>query len=194
MATERGKIGRLPDALRGEVNAMIRDNRTAEDIIALLASKGVTDISPQNVSAWKKWGFAKWERRMQRLDEQSARRSWAREMVAQAKADGDDTMTLVSDAASLQAAETIQDVLDELDPSIISGMIAEDPRKFFDMVHALSSLRQRDQAGIKLQMEVETYRREMRRIADEAEKASEATGNDDLKRIAEEMNRVLGAG
>jgi hypothetical protein len=189
MATDRGKIGRLPANLRNAVNGMIRDNKPAEDIIAWLDARGVAGITPQNVSAWKAWGYQKWEARMQQLDEQSARREWARAMLQEARADGDDSASLTSDAASMQAADIIQTALDDFDPQLLRGLLAEKPDKFVEVVKALSSIRTRDQASVALQIKV----RDARRLTDEARKSAEASGNTDLAKLAAEMDRVLGA-
>ena len=90
MATPRGKIGRLPEALRAQVNGLLRDNKTAEEIIALLDAQGVAGVTPQNVSAWKKFGYQKWERLQDRVDLMRARRDMAKQMVEEAREDGDD--------------------------------------------------------------------------------------------------------
>jgi len=63
----RSKIGRLPWALRNEINHMIRDGRTGTDILARINSSPEwhavsdgADVNPQNLSDWRTTGYADW--------------------------------------------------------------------------------------------------------------------------------------
>jgi hypothetical protein len=66
----RSKIGRLPWALRNELNERIRDGATGSAILdwlndtpemtAVRASTGCSDISPQNLTDWRSTGYADW--------------------------------------------------------------------------------------------------------------------------------------
>ena len=65
--TPRGNVGRLPHEVREVVNKMIRDNATAEQIRAFLATRDITNVSPQNISSWKANGYEKWLRQQDRI-------------------------------------------------------------------------------------------------------------------------------
>lgn len=187
-ATPRGKIGRMSDALREQINRMLRDNRPADEIIAFCDANGFPGISPQNVSNWKAHGFAKWLRRQERLDGMSERREFAMELAQQAREGGIDGIGMASDAASAMMVDQIAEALEEFDPKDLKDLIKDKPAHFFDLVNALSKLRQRDQAGAALAAKL----REMQRLQNELEQAAKKGGGD-MVAIAEEMKRVLGA-
>lgn len=187
MATPRGKIGRLPETLRKQINGMLRDNKTAEEIIALLESKGLQGVTPSNISAWKKWGFEKWNRRMERLDDMACRREFARQLVTEAKDEGADSLTVASDAASALVVEQIAEALEEFDPTLLKGMLAEKPEKFMDLAHALATTRKGDQAAVLLQHRVD----QARALAKKARAEAEKNGNTDLKQLADAMDACL---
>ncbi len=178
MATPRGKIGRLPEALRAQINGMIRDHKTADEIIALLEAQGVSGVTPQNVSAWKKWGFERWNRRMERLDEMASRREFARQLVSEAKDEGGDGLTVASDAASAIVVEQIAEALEAFDPLQLNAMLAEKPEKFMDLAHALAATRKGDQASVLLRQKVEEYERQKKQLCAVIEEKGVATKED----------------
>lgn len=187
-ATPRGKIGRMSDALREQVNKMLRDNRPAEEIIAFCEANGFPGISPQNVSNWKANGFTKWLRQQALADNLRQRREWALQLAREAREDGVDGMSLASDAASALAIDQITEALEGFNGAELQGLMAEKPQHFFDLVGALSKIRLRDQAGQLVSAKLN----DMRRLAEEAAKAATGGGGD-MAKIAEEMKRVLGA-
>lgn len=176
MPTPRGKIGRLPDELRADVNAMIRDNRTGEDIIAFLASKGVEGVTPQNVSNWKRNGYEAWAARQDRLQDMRARLEFATELSKEC--DGQGGAQLASDAASRLAVDTIWAALEGFSPEQLQGLLAEKPDKFVDLVHALSSIRQRDQAAVVLRMKLDAFQSAADRLKETIEEKGQATAED----------------
>ncbi|MCX7010322.1 MAG: DUF3486 family protein [Kiritimatiellaeota bacterium] len=178
MATPRGKIGRLPEALRAQLNGKLRDNNTAEDIIAWLESNGITGITPQNISTWKKWGYEKWLKRMDRLEDMASRREFARQLVREANDEGRDALTVAGDAASAMAVETITDVLEDFDVAALRTMLAEKPEKFMDLIHALAAARKGDQSAVLLRQKVEEYERQRKQLSEVIEKNGVATKED----------------
>ncbi len=189
MATARGKIGRLPQEMRERLNLLIRDNKTAEEILAFLAENGIEGVTPQNISTWKRFGYEKWERNQVRIEQMAARRQMARDMIEAAKADGDASLSIASDAASALAVDALTEVLEDFDPEILKTAIAEKPDRILALMDTLNGIRKRDQDAVILRQKVEAARR----LAEQAATAANATGNRDLAAIAEEMGRVLGA-
>lgn len=187
-ATPRGKIGRMSDALRDQVNKLLRDNRPADEIIAFCDANGFPGISPQNVSNWKANGFQKWLRQQALADNLRQRREWALQLAREAREDGVDGMSLASDTAAALAIDQITEALEGFDGAELKDMMAEKPQHFFDLANALAKLRRGDQAGQLVQIKL----KEMSRLAEEAAKAA-AGGGGDMAKIAEEMKRVLGA-
>ena len=189
--TARGKIGRLPYALRARVNTLIRDNKPASDIIAMLAAEGVADdVTPQNVSAWKANGYRAWARQQERIERMQQKREMAGELVERVAQGGD--LSMVSNAASAIAVDHILEVLDEFDPEMLKGALAENPRAFMQLVDTLTQLRKTDQSMVKLRMEYDRHKEDMRVIARQAEKLARESGSADMAEIARQMESVLG--
>ncbi len=182
MATERGKIGRLSFDVREQINRMIRDNKTHDDILGYLAGKGITEVTPQNISAWKEFGYQKWLRQQERIDEMGNRVDFARSIVAKARESGEDPSAMVSDTASQLAVDTMLAVLEDFDPATLRGALAEKPEKFLDMVWALSAIRKGDQAGILLRQKVDEYQRKIKQLEAIVDEHGVAT-KDDLKSV-----------
>ena len=66
--TRVGKIARLPEDIREDVNHMLRHNRTYSKISEELAKLGYPGISPGNICNWKHGGFIDWYREQQQRD------------------------------------------------------------------------------------------------------------------------------
>jgi len=74
----RSKIGRLPFAVRNEINERLRDGQTGTDVLSWISkhpawravkrSLGCGDPSPQNLSDWRDTGYADWLRDQERTD------------------------------------------------------------------------------------------------------------------------------
>jgi hypothetical protein len=75
----RGKIARLPRAVRDELNIRLDDGQEADDILPWLnalpeVQKIITErfngvgVSPQNLSAWRQGGFQEWLLHRELLD------------------------------------------------------------------------------------------------------------------------------
>ena len=192
MSTGRGKIGRLTAEARAQVNRLIRDNRPAEDVIALCGKLGVKGVTPQNVSAWKAYGYQEWERRQHRLEEMASRREFAVDLAEKAGA-MEGGIDLASNAAAALAVDAIQAALEDFDVENLKGLLAEKPDKFVGLVESLSALRKGDQEFVKLKMAFETYRARVRAQAEQLEALADGKGaasKEDLKAIAKELYGV----
>jgi len=74
----KGKIGRMPVALRNEVNRRLHENESANKILAwlnaqpeailVLDSFGEEPVTPQNLSEWRNGGFRDWLARREKVD------------------------------------------------------------------------------------------------------------------------------
>ena len=177
-ATPRGKIGRLSHALREKVNGMLRDNATAEDIIAMLKADGVEGITPQNISNWKANGFQKWLNGQERIDKIRSNYDFALSLAKAEAEEGIDGLTVASDAASRVAISQIMTVLENFDISSLSQALGEKPAKFIELLHALSSIRQRDQAGVALRMKVQQWKDAADKLRDTIDANGVATKED----------------
>lgn len=173
--TPRGKIGRLTHDLRNAVNRMIRDNSTAESIQGFLESKGVQDVSSQNISAWKSNGYQKWLREQDRIERMQATVEYAQRLVSETGAKG---MTMASDAAARIAVDKLITVMDDFDPDALSQMLALKPERFPEVIQALAVLRKGDQAAVILQQKVDAYQRGLSDLIALAEEKGAATPDD----------------
>lgn len=176
--TPRGKIGRLTHALREQVNTMLRDNATAEAIITFLTEKGVPGITDQNVSNWKQNGFQKWLAMQDRIDGMRANYDFAQSLVAAEAAEGIDGLTVASDAASRVALSQIMTVLENFNVKDLADTLKEKPAKFIELIHALSSIRQRDQAGAVLKMKLDAFKSAADKLREKIDEAGVATAED----------------
>ena len=185
----RGKIGKLPVEQRNAINRMIRDNADYADIIAFARDEcNLDDLSPQNISSWKENGYQEWLRRQHRVELMQGRVKFAQEFVDRAREAGDDGLTTAGDAASMLATDAILETLEDFDSDALKEFLAEKPGKFMDLIFALQEIRGKDQSAVKLRMQVD----KARRLAAQAQADAKESGNVDLQRLAEEMDRVLG--
>jgi len=175
MATARGKIGRIPEGIRRQVNAMIRDNRTAEFIIAFLNGNNIPGVTPQNISAWKEHGYQVWLRRQEKIEDMRSRLEFATNVVREA---GKDDMTLASDTAARMAVDTILAVLENFDPSTLTSMLAEKPDKIVGLMCALNEFRKSDQAAVILRQKIEDYERKIKNLTDMVSEKGSASAAD----------------
>lgn len=177
-ATPRGKIGRLKHELREQVNTMLRDNAEAAEIIAHLEANGIHGITPQNISNWKANGYEKWLRNQDRIDGIRANIDFAQSLIASEKSEGIDGLTMASDAASRVALSQIMTVLENFDISSLTDALHEKPAKFIELIHAISSIRQRDQAGTALAMKVRQFEEAAKKLKDVIDENGVATAED----------------
>lgn len=193
MSTPRGKIGRLSALARGQINALLRDNRPASEIQAMAASYGVKNLTPQNVSAWKKAGYQEWLRRQERLEEMASRREFALDLARRAADEKDPDLLLASNAAAALAVDTIQAALEDFDATRLKELLAEKPAKFMQMIDSLAALRKGDQAFVRLRMEFEKFKEFVRQkaaVLEELAGSSKGATADDLRSIAKELYGV----
>lgn len=193
MSTARGKIGRMSAEDRGQVNRLIRDNRPAEEVIALCKRLGEPGVTPQNVSAWKANGYRDWERRQERIEEMAGRREFAVQLAAKAAEEGDSELNLASNAAAALGVDAIMNALEEFDPALLKNLLAEKPEKFMQVLDTLSGLRQGDQKFIQVKMAYDAYRAKVREQADRLAAladGSTAASPEDLKAISKELYGV----
>lgn len=117
--TRKGKIARLPLAIREDVNFRLLNNETASKILpwlnALPAVKELLEedfeglaVNDQNLSDWRKGGFQDWCRRRDRLEHTREMAAWSMKM---AKAGGGN---LTEGAAAVLSGRVLE-VLENLD-------------------------------------------------------------------------------
>jgi hypothetical protein len=114
-----GKIGRLPDTIREQLNQRLLDNHTSRDILAwfneLPAVKDIlaaqfrgSRITKQNLSHWRHLGFERWQRERQNISSAKERGKYAQEFTEAAGG-------RFAPAAAALAASKIFEYLEALD-------------------------------------------------------------------------------
>lgn len=143
MSTPRGKIGRLPEEIRNQVNGKIRDGQPASEILSWLNAlprvQKILDqqfngdpINDQNLTNWRQGGFADWLRR----DEKNDRLRLLAEHCRRAAESGGDVLQ----GSAAVAGGLLMEVIETLEPEVQKEMIAEKPEKLVPLMGALSSL------------------------------------------------------
>ena len=177
MATERGKIGRLTNELRDQVNALIRDNTPACDIITFLESKNVEGITPQNISTWKRFGYDKWVANQQRMQDMKARMEFAGELARECG--GADGLATAGDAAAQLAMNHITAALEAFTSDQMQQLLCDKPEKILGLIDTLSNMRAVD-------LKFAEYRRKVKAAVDQVVAVAEEKGSataDDIKSI-----------
>jgi len=117
--THTGKIGSLPEALRGELNLRLLNGELSPDVLPwlnalpevqalMLRRFDGTEITGNNLSAWKTNGYKQWASRRERIEHTRDMAKWSAEI---AKAGGGS----LSDGAAAILSGRIMEVLETLD-------------------------------------------------------------------------------
>ena len=151
----KGKVARLPIDLKIEVNKQLRDGITYGDIIQFLEGKGHTGFNDENISAWYKGGHQDWLKNQERIEQLTARRDAALELVRDLKQGGE---VHITEANELILASQINEALSDFDPAIIRELLAEKPEKFFQLAQAVTSQTNERTKREKLELDYKKYR------------------------------------
>ncbi len=126
-----GKIGRCPPQIRDEVNRRLLDGEPASKILPWLNSQeevlrildlyfGEEPVTPQNLSEWRKGGYAAWLKRRERVAE-------LKELSAYALKLGEAAGGSVTDGSAAilggRILEKIEKALAEGDDETITGLV-----------------------------------------------------------------------
>jgi len=136
----RGKIARLPNELREEVNRLIQANTTSAKIIEFLTQRGHPGINEVNISHWIKGdracssGYGDWLRQREHLLALNAHRDFARDLVHH----GDGSQ--IHEANRLLAAVQLSEVLIGFDVQKLKRVLTYRPLAFAMLVTALRRL------------------------------------------------------
>jgi len=118
--TRKGKIARLPKAIRDQVNVRLLNNETAGTILPWLNALPETQailkdyfngepISDQNLSAWRTGGFADWMERQEQLERTRAKAAHALDLVKAGGAHLTDGMAAIIAGDLLEEMENAED-------------------------------------------------------------------------------------
>lgn len=149
--TRRGKIARLPLALRDQVNQRLLNGETARQILpwlnalpevsALLAGEFDGDpINDANLSAWRNGGYQDWLKRRDRVERT---KELARYAGQQSKAKGES----IADGAAAIAAGKLLELLEAVDETTGQKLPTDE---LVSITSALAALRVSEQNDVRL--------------------------------------------
>ena len=152
----RSKIGRLPFAIRNELNERIRDGATGSDLLdwlnasreykAVMKAEKCGPLNAQNLTDWRNTGYADW---LKDQGEADRIRSIAEKSMSLLAASGSDPSTV---AARIAAASLIDLVARPDDPK----MLNEASRSIAALRNAELSAEKNQLANRKLAMDAES--------------------------------------
>ena len=177
--TRKSKIARLPNVIRQELNERLRDGGRLDDLSEWLNSlpkvKAIMEaqfegkaVSEQNISDWKKAGYADWLR-----DEEA--KSWLAELkggaeVLEKAVDGVEISKLFSARLAVEMTRLAQALLDK----------EAEPEKRWERACAvhkeISRMRRDDMWNVRTQVWQERWQQELKELG-EAEEAADRPGN-----------------
>jgi hypothetical protein len=193
----RGKIARLPLALREQVNTRLLNGQNARHILpwlnalpevqALLEAEfGGESVNDQNLSAWRRGGYQQWLQRQERVERT---RDLARVAAQHSRADGGN---IAAGAASIVAGKLLA-IMEDIDEAA-DGEKKVSPDTLVKFAAAIAAMRSGDQYDIKLAHEQRklTQKDEELRLA--REKFQRDTAETVLKYLADDRARSIEAG
>jgi hypothetical protein len=151
----KGKIARLPGAVREQVCKRLHDGQSARKILpwlnalpevqAVLAAEfeGVP-VSDQNLSAWRSTGYADYLRRVERVERTRELAKYAAEV---SRANG----ASIADGAASIASGKLLELLEAVDEA--TGDAKLDPEALVNISRALAALRGSEQKDVSLGLE-----------------------------------------
>ena len=117
----RGKIARLPKALREQLNLMLDEGATYREIIEWLDNNGHPGFNQNNLYHWRYGGYQDWREERERAEQAHALRQWASSIAAT-----EGTATLTRAIANFTAAR-MHGLLCTLDLPRLSEAIQSKP-------------------------------------------------------------------
>jgi hypothetical protein len=183
-----GKIGRLPWEIREEVNRRLRDGQPARKIIDWLHSLpevlrvldeyfGEEPINDQNVSVWRKTGYAKWMARQGAIDRTKELADFSMKVATAAGgslADGAAQILAGSVLEVLEGLESLRratgDIANEETPEQAKERLASMAGAIDSLVLAVARLRKGDQGAEALRLARDKVAQAEKALALEREK------------------------
>jgi hypothetical protein len=133
MKPSNGKIARLPNSIRDQINTMIRDSVPYKTIIETLGEP-VQHISERNFTNWKNHGYKQWLEQQEQFDLMHKATNLA---LAAAKSNE----TMVVHQASLHLVATqLKQALTDLNTKSIRDALEGDPENFTRIANTIARL------------------------------------------------------
>ena len=143
----RDKLARLPRKIRDQVNAMLDNGATYDQIIDWLAQNGHPGFNKANLHNWQRGGYQDWLHQTERLATHKLQRECLLDCVADVKSD--ELLPLID---QLFITEFLDSVLN-LDTTALKQRLSNSPRDFIALFNAYRRLKRdltatKDQASV----------------------------------------------
>ncbi len=141
--TRSGKIGRLPLAIRTELNTRIRAGNLSPVLLPWLNEQpevreilkrdfAEVDISPANLSEWRQGGYRDWLDRRQKLEEKRELAEYCLELAESGK-------SLLDGSASILGGK-LMEILEEVDVRDQKALLMDKPDTIIGLMSGLAAL------------------------------------------------------
>ena len=127
-----GKIARLPEEIREQVNEYLSQGWEYSRIIEWLTQQGHPGINLPNLTKWKQGGYEDWLRHAERLDELELKLQYATDVALQA-----DPAKFQQAAVNLTCLQFFE-LLNRFDSSALVGAIQARPEKYPSLINSLA--------------------------------------------------------
>lgn len=129
-----GKVARLPEELRTQVNEFLDDGVDYLHIIGHLNNHGFPGFSPKNLSNWKDGGYQDWLNHRQRMEEVDIKTAYAVELAREA-----DSGKFQQAAVNLSTLQ-FYELLNQFDPHNLVRAMNEHPERFPSVINSFAKL------------------------------------------------------
>lgn len=183
----KGKIARAPVDVRKSVNEMLRNNVPYARIIKFLESKDIFGVDDQNITNWRgkpaeSSGYNDWLKQEERLEDMSAKREFAMEIVKQNQG------SQLHEATLHLAASQLYDAITDFDVTRLKDLLDESPENYAAIVNSLAKLSKGALDLRKYQDAVRDAQKEIQKLRDPK---SDLT-DEDRKAIVNKVDEILG--
>ena len=151
--TRSGKIGRLPLAIRNELNTRIRAGELSPVLLPWLndlpEARAIlkrdfsdVDISPANLSEWRQGGYQDWLKRRQQIEEKRELADYCFELAESGK-------SLLDGSASILGGK-LMEIMEGVDIHDQRALLADKPDSLIGFMDGLSKLQGQANASHKI--------------------------------------------
>ncbi|MBB5351070.1 hypothetical protein HNR46_001304 [Haloferula luteola] len=161
--THNGKIGRLPHALRREVNQRLLDGQTSTEILGWLNAESEAvrvweahfegmPASAENLSNWRTGGYRKWLRQQEQIEAQKELSDYCRQ-IASAGGHVSEGLAARIGGELMEAIETAMEVAVDMGEGEAEAEAIDPVKRLTALTGAIASLRQADIAADRVKLD-----------------------------------------
>jgi hypothetical protein len=119
-----------------------------------LDSQEIRGVSEMNVGNWYEGGFQDWMKEQDRTEAIRIRSEAQAAMLQELKGNKEH----LEDANTLLLADTVNEVLQDLDPADLKNLLKEEPKQFFMLAQSVNSAAGERSRRIKVELDWQKYR------------------------------------